>query len=86
MIEELKEHIYGYDDNGKPAVAGPPQLEEVIEKVNEIIRYLNDKDNRLAEADKTLEEEAQSWAGSSAVDAFIAGAEWQKEQDATQRK
>ena len=33
-----------------------------------------------------LEGEAQSWAGSSAVDAFKAGVEWQKEQDAAQRK
>lgn len=41
MIEELKEHIYGYDKQGNPAVAGLPPLEEVIEKVNEIIRYLN---------------------------------------------
>ena len=41
MIEELKERIYGWDHEGKPAVAGPPPLEEVIEKVNEIIRYLN---------------------------------------------
>ena len=42
MIEELKERIYGWDHEGKPAVAGPPTLEEVIEKVNEIIRYINE--------------------------------------------
>lgn len=41
MIEELKERIYGWDQQGNPVVAGPPTLEEVIEKVNEIIRYLN---------------------------------------------
>lgn len=43
MIEELKEHIYGYDENGEPAVAGPPTIEEIAEKVNEIIRYINDR-------------------------------------------
>ena len=41
MIEELKERIYGWDQEGKPAVAGQPTLEDVINKVNEIIRYLN---------------------------------------------
>lgn len=86
MIEELKERIVGLDNNGNPIAAAPPDIPMIVEKVNEIIRYLNDEDNRLAEADKTLEEEAQSWAGSSAVDAFKAGVEWQKEQDAARRK
>ena len=45
MIEELKEQIYGWDQEGKPAVAGPPTLEDVINKVNEIIRYINDREN-----------------------------------------
>lgn len=43
MIEELKEHIYGYDQQGNPAVAGPPTIEEIVEKLNEIIRYINDR-------------------------------------------
>lgn len=41
MIEELKEHIYGYDQQGNPAVAGLPTIEEIVEKLNEIIRYIN---------------------------------------------
>lgn len=88
MIEELKERIVGLDNNGNPIAAAPPDIPMIVEKVNEIIRYLNDEDEdvRLAEADKTLVEEALSWAGSSAVDAFIAGVEWQKEQDAARRK
>ena len=41
MIEELKEHIYGYSPEGKPELAGPPTPEELMDKINEIIRYLN---------------------------------------------
>lgn len=77
MIEELKERIYGWDQEGKPAVAGPPTLEDVINKVNEIIRYLNEREGdhfrestKMIDEPVRLEEAAQSWAGSSAVDAF----------------
>lgn len=48
MIEELKEHIYGYDQQGKPAVAGPPTIEEIVEKVNEIIRYTNERESKTS--------------------------------------
>ncbi len=34
-----------------------------------------------AAEDKSLEEEARSWGGSCAVDAFKGGVEWQKKQD-----
>ena len=40
MIEEL-EHQYISHDIGN----GGPTKEEIIEKVNEIIRYLNEKEN-----------------------------------------
>ena len=92
MIEELKKQICRWDQEGKLlGVAGPPTLEDVINKVNEIIRYLNEREgNHFRESTKMidepvkdchgLEEEAQSWAGSSAVDAFKAGVEWQKKQ------
>ena len=43
MIEELKEHIYGYDQQGNPAVSEPLTIEEIVEKLNEIIRYINDR-------------------------------------------
>lgn len=43
MIEELKEHIYGYDQQGNPEVAGLPTIEEIVVKLNEIIRYINDR-------------------------------------------
>lgn len=87
MIDELKDRVYGWDHDGNPEVSGLPPLEEVIEKVNEIIRYLNAREgDHFREPTKMMEEEAQSWAGSSAVDAFIAGAEWQKKQDAARRK
>jgi hypothetical protein len=45
MIEELKQHIYGYSLDGKPESAGTPTTEEIWEKINEIIRYLNEKEN-----------------------------------------
>jgi len=41
MIEELKEHIYGYSPDGKPELAGPPPPAELMYKINEIIRYIN---------------------------------------------
>lgn len=41
MIKELKEHIYGYDQDGNPELVGPPTSAELMYKINEIIRYLN---------------------------------------------
>lgn len=99
MIEELEERIVEHDRYGNAIAAAPPDNAMIVDKVNEIIRYLNDEDNRLAEADKTLEEAAEdSWAlyeyretpqglySSCYQDGFIAGAEWQKKQDAARRK
>ena len=87
MIKELKERIVGLDNNGNPIAAAPPDIPMIVEKVNEIIRYINEREgDHFREPTKTMEEEALSWAGSSAVDAFKAGVEWLKEQDATQRK
>lgn len=43
-IEELKERIVGWDDNGNPVAAAPPDIPMIIEKVNEIIRYINDRE------------------------------------------
>lgn len=44
MIEELKEHIYGYSPEGKSELVGPSTPEELMDKINEIIRYLNEKE------------------------------------------
>ena len=44
MIEELKEHIYGYSPEGKPELVGPPTPEELMDKINEIIRYINSRE------------------------------------------
>ena len=41
MITELKERIVGLDNNGNPIAAAPPDIPMIVEKVNEIIRYLN---------------------------------------------
>ena len=41
MIKELKERIVGLDNNGNPIAAAPPDIPMIVEKVNEIIRYLN---------------------------------------------
>jgi len=41
MIEELKEHVYGYNELGDPEFVGPPTREELKDKINEIVRYLN---------------------------------------------
>lgn len=87
MIKELKERIVGLDNNGNPIAAAPPDIPMIVEKVNEIIRYINERGgDHFREPTKTMEEEALSWAGSSAVDAFKAGVEWLKEQDAARRK
>lgn len=56
MIEELKEHIYGYSPEGKPELVGPPTSEELIDKINEIIRYIN-IDSLESEKPMNLEEE-----------------------------
>ena len=40
-IKKLKEHIYGYDQDGNPELVGTPTLEELTDKINEIIDYLN---------------------------------------------
>ena len=45
MIKELTEHIYGWDEQGNPAIAGPPTQEEIVDKINEIIRYINEHQN-----------------------------------------
>ena len=34
MIKELTEHIYGWDEQGDPAIAGPPTQEEIVDKIN----------------------------------------------------
>ena len=41
MIKELKERIVGLDNNGNPIAAAPPDIPMIVEKVNEIIRYIN---------------------------------------------
>ncbi len=41
MFKELKERIVGLDNNGNPIAAAPPDIPMIVEKVNEIIRYLN---------------------------------------------
>ena len=41
MIKELKGRIVGLDNNGNPIAAAPPDIPMIVEKVNEIIRYLN---------------------------------------------
>ena len=40
-IKKLKEHIYGYDQDGNPELVGPPTPNELTYKINEIIDYLN---------------------------------------------
>lgn len=66
MIEELKKKIYRWDQEGKLAgVSGPPTLEDVIIKVNEIIRYLNERDgNHFRESTKMVDEPVKDclWA------------------------
>lgn len=42
MIKELKERIVGLDNNGNPIAAAPPDIPMIVEKVNEIIRCLNE--------------------------------------------
>ena len=45
MIEELKQHTYWYGPQGKPELTGPPTTDEIWEKINEIIRYINNKED-----------------------------------------
>lgn len=57
MIKELKERIVGLDNNGNPIAAAPPDLPMIVEKVNEIIRYLNEREGEhFREPTKTIED------------------------------
>jgi hypothetical protein len=45
MIKEIENHIYAFRPDGSPDIVGPPLNEEIADKLNEIIRYLNKLEN-----------------------------------------
>lgn len=57
--------------------------ESMIAEYEHLLLFLDTLEDATyfkAQPSEDLEKEAVSWAGSSAIDAFEAGAEWQKEQ------
>ena len=85
MIQKLEQYVIGANYG-----CGGASFSEVIDKVNEVIDYINSRPEE--KPSKDLEEAAKEYASKTLCDpddgpsvglvkdAFIAGAEWQKEQ------
>ena len=47
MIEELKEHVYGYNELGDPEFVGPPTREELKDKIRMVQYEMNCQEEKL---------------------------------------